>query len=69
MDKFYGEIKITYNEKEDAFELWSRSDDEEWGFVMSCKCYPTAENPNPEYIHFTILKQLEEAIKLGFRLV
>lgn len=69
MEKYCGDIKIIYNEEEDSFELWSRLDGEDWGFVMSCKCHPIAENPSPEYIHFTILRKLEEAIKLGYKLV
>lgn len=69
MKKYCGDIKIKYNSEEHFFELWIRTDGEDWDFLMSCMCYPTADNPSPEYIHFTFLKKLEEAIKLGYRLV
>lgn len=63
--------RIRYNKKNDAFELQTRASDECYddGFVISCKCQfakEQKEGTEPEMIHFSIIRELNNAVRLGY---
>lgn len=63
--------RIRYNKKNDSFELQTRASDDVYddGFVISCKCQHANGQPEdnePEMIHFSIINELNKAVKLGY---
>lgn len=61
------QAKVRYNAQEDSFELWLRnSEDEEWGFSRSAKCYTVEGDKEPNHIHFSFLKEVLKCIVLGY---
>jgi len=62
--------KVHYNQQEDSFELYIRSNDkEEWGFCCSAKCRALEGETETNFIHFTFLKKVLECIKLGYEVI
>lgn len=62
--------KVHYNQKEDSFELWLRSNaNEEWGFCCSSKCQALEGEAETTHIHFSFLKEVMQCIKLGYEVI
>lgn len=57
--------KVHYNPETDSFELWLNCDGE-WGFSCSTKCRTVEGDTEPNFIHFTFLKEVLRCIKLGY---
>ena len=59
--------KVQYNEREDSFELWIRTNEkEEWGFCRSAQCRAIGDETETNFINFTFLKEVLKCIKLGY---
>lgn len=62
--------KVKYNEQEDSFELWIRTnDEEEWGFSRSTKCRAIDGEGATDFIHFSFLKEVLQCINLGYEVI
>ena len=62
--------KVHYNEQEDSFELFIRSNDkEEWGFCRSTKCRALEGETEANFIHFSFLKEVMKCITLGYEVI
>ena len=62
--------KVHYNEQEDAFELYIRTnDDEEWGFSCSTTCRAIDGETETNFIHYMFLKEVMNCIKLGYTVI
>lgn len=58
---------VKYNQNEDAFELYIRSNEnDEWGFSCSTKCRAIEGETETNFIHFSFLKKVMECLKLGY---
>lgn len=60
--------KVHYNSDTDSFELWLKRDDE-WGFSCSTKCRAAEGDTEPNFIHFTFLKEVLKCIQLGYEVI
>lgn len=67
MAKHKNMAKVHYNPEEDSFELYLKNyDDEEWGFSCSSKCRTVEGFDEPNFIHYTFLKEVLKCLKLGY---
>lgn len=59
---------VHYNQNEDAYELYIRSNEhEEWGFSCSAKCRAIEGETETNFIHFSFLKELLDCIAWDYQ--
>lgn len=63
--------KVTYNDAEDAFELWLYDNDSrEWGFSRSAKCQTLdGQEGEAEFIHFSFMTEILRCATLGYKIL
>ena len=62
--------KVHYNPEEDSFELYIYDmENYEWGFSRSTKCRAVEGDSEPNFIHFSFMKELLKCIQLGYEVI
>lgn len=66
-------VKIEYDNIKDQYQLLSSDDNgKTWGFVTGVFCVNSVRTPDdeePQFIHHSIIEQLNQFVSLGYTLV
>lgn len=64
-------VRIVYKKEKDAFDLEISTDGgKTWGMSVSAKCTQSkrnAEADEPEFIHYSIISELNRAVWIGYK--
>ena len=60
---------VKYNNDNDAFELWIKCSDSDWGFCSSAKCCTLGDEPEANFIHYAFLTEVLKCAMLGYEIV
>lgn len=67
-------VRIKYDIDRDEYRLESSCDGEaDWNLLVACTCVPAimdnGTKTEPNYVHFSILTELQRAVDLGYTFV
>lgn len=60
---------VKYNNDNDAFELWIKCSDGEWGFCRSTQCRALEGETEANFIHYAFLTEVLKCAMLGYEIV
>lgn len=58
--------RIIYNEEFDSFDIEILTNNS-WGLESRYNCVASDKNPNPNYIHFGILRKISDLSYMGYK--